>query len=221
MLFEARCPLFYRPTGEPLSFPTFSYFLSVWLNNKHALLSNETFNITYIIPVLLGLAVLAATWTDEAICVMLQCGEDYLNVSAPKNISMCDDKVFEKRRGGQVFRGSFTLTKHWGMLFILWPDAQYEKVHTNAQGQIWIFIMSIFLKNCRSIHHVWPYRLCLILDERSKNTAYRKADGTNLIVLLTFSTWEGSNHTQKTAKLCVRTTGYVVCQKYTSWNMCA
>ena len=79
-----------------------------------------------------------------------------------------------------------------------------------------------FLKDMQWYTSVDIYSLCLFIGciyfEASR--AYGKSHGMVQSWLYFFSlrsrTWEGSRNTQTTFMLCVRTTGYVSCQKFTS-----
>ena len=82
---------------------TLSLFLHFIFNNKHALLSNKTFDITYIIPVLLGLAVHTATWKLMKSSVLYYSAMRITFIYQPQETSLCAMIRFLKRGEADKF----------------------------------------------------------------------------------------------------------------------
>ena len=97
------------------------------------------------------------------------------------------------------------------------------------------YILKVFLF-CTFLGKVW--KGCLSQGKNNVAVSFMNIDDTHISLIeiqpmgsqmvQAFLAWDlllrkvlvGSSHTQTTVFKCVRTTGYVVCQRCTPWNMC-
>ena len=177
-------------------------------------MSNKTFDITYIIPVLLGLAVHAATWKLMKSSVLYYSAMRITFIYQPQETSLCAMIRFLKRDEADRFSEEVlpslsigvcnsrpkTFTTPNLQFGVLGPDAQYHKPIPVPKDRLAFSLYQFFLKNWLG-QYTFSDRICVLDTELSLKllpiTTF--APSQQLIPWTTSKIW-GSKHQHSTAR---------------------